>query len=62
MPLFWFPLPGSTYVSTGGNGAYPLFVLLTLVWNVVSVLVLDSTGQEEAVASVLVDPLMGGVQ
>jgi hypothetical protein len=50
----------STYVSTGGS-AYPLFVLLTLVWNVVPVLVLDSTGQEEAVASVLVEPLMGGV-
>jgi hypothetical protein len=51
-----------TYVSTGGKGAYPLFVLLTLVWNVVPVLVLDSTGHDEAVASVLVASLMGGVQ
>jgi hypothetical protein len=61
IPLFSLSLP-CTYVSTGGKGAYPLFVLLTLVWKVVPVLVLDSTGQDEAVASVLVASLMGGVQ
>jgi hypothetical protein len=63
-PLFPFCIsssfPGFTYVSTGGS-AYPLFVVLTLVWKVVPVLEVESTGQEEAVASVLVDPLMGGV-
>jgi hypothetical protein len=68
MPLFTLSSCAS-YVSTGGS-AYPLLLELTLVSNVVCVRllvalvasVLDSTGKEVAVASVLVSELTGGVQ
>jgi hypothetical protein len=68
MPLFTLSLCIS-YVSTGGS-AYPLLVELTLVSKVVCVRlpvalgtsVLETTGKEVAVASVLVAELTGGVQ
>lgn len=68
MPLFTLS-PCISYVSTGGS-AYPLLVELTLVSKVVCVRlpvalvtsVLESTGKEVAVASVLVAELTGGVQ
>jgi hypothetical protein len=67
MPLFTLS-PCISYVASGGI-AYPLLVELTLVSKVVCVRLpvalmslLDSTGQDDAVASVLVTELTGGLE